>query len=43
MRTVHLGIDVETGEAVEIPISLFGTHVHLPGATGQGKSTAMLL
>ncbi len=43
MRSVVLGRDRDTGEPVELPVSAFATHLHLPGATGKGKSTAILL
>ena len=43
MNTLTLGRDRDTGEAVELPVSAFNTHVHMPGATGKGKSTAIFL
>ena len=42
MRTLTLGRDRDTGDRVEIPVDAFRTHVHMPGATGKGKSTAIL-
>jgi TraM recognition site of TraD and TraG len=42
VKTLLLGRDRETGKPVEIPVDAFRTHVHLPGATGKGKSTAIL-
>src|SRR5437773_12108986 len=42
MKSVQLGIDRETGELVDIPFDAFDTHIHMPGATGKGKSSAFL-
>ena len=42
MKTLLLGRDQESGKPVEIPVDAFRTHVHMPGATGKGKSTAIL-
>lgn len=41
MRTVLLGHDVKTGEAIRIPHQAFATHFHLIGGTGKGKTTAL--
>lgn len=42
MKTFKLGEDVESGEAVYFPKDAYRTHVHLPGGTGKGKTTALL-
>src|SRR6266568_4700125 len=42
MNAILLGHDSETGRPVEIPLDAFRTHLHLPGATGKGKSTAII-
>lgn len=42
MRTLLLGQDQQTGKSVYIRKNAFTTHVHLPGATGKGKTTAIL-
>lgn len=42
MRAIYLGDDLKTGKPVYIPKSAFATHVHMPGATGKGKTTAIL-
>lgn len=39
---IYLGRDKDTGKPVSIPTSAFSTHVHMPGATGKGKTTAIL-
>lgn len=41
MRSITLGRDRETGQVIELPVSAFATHLHVPGATGKGKSTAI--
>lgn len=41
MNSIFLGKDRDTGEDVELPVSAFTTHLHIPGATGKGKSTAI--
>lgn len=38
---VLLGRDQDTGQPVYIPEQAFCTHVHMPGATGKGKTTAL--
>lgn len=43
MKNLYLGRDRDTNAPVELPVSAFSTHLHLPGATGKGKSTAILL
>ena len=41
MRSLLLGHDADTGAAVRLPKSSFGTHYHLTGGTGKGKTTAI--
>lgn len=41
MKTITLGRDRDTGDRVELPVAAFATHLHVPGATGKGKSTAV--
>ena len=43
MKSITLGKHRETGARVELPVSAFATHVHMPGATGKGKSSAIFL
>lgn len=42
MGAILLGQDQNTGRPVHLPIDAFATHVHMPGATGKGKTTAVL-
>ncbi len=42
MRSIFLGHDQQSGKPVYIRKTAFSTHVHLPGATGKGKTTAIL-
>ena len=41
MRSILLGHEIHTGEAVRIPKDAFSTHFHLIGGTGKGKTTAI--
>jgi len=41
MRSILLGHEIETDEAVRIPKDAFSTHFHLIGGTGKGKTTAI--
>ena len=41
MRSILLGHDLKTGQPVRIPNAAFGTHFHLIGGTGKGKTTAI--
>lgn len=42
MRTIHLGVDFDSQQNVNFPVDAFTTHIHMPGATGKGKSTAIV-
>lgn len=41
MIPVYLGESRETGEPIYLDLDLFRTHMHLVGATGSGKTTAV--
>lgn len=41
MKSVLLGHDRNSGQKVRIPDLAFGTHLHLIGGTGKGKTTAL--
>jgi hypothetical protein len=41
MKSIFLGHDIDTAEEVAIPKTAFGTHFHLIGGTGKGKTTAI--
>lgn len=41
MQSLYLGRDVDTGQHVYFPKSILTRHLHLPGATGTGKTTAL--
>jgi hypothetical protein len=41
VKSIYLGQDRATGKRIELPVSAFTTHLHLPGATGTGKSTVL--
>jgi len=41
MKSILLGKDQETSDAIRIPKSAFGTHFHFIGGTGKGKTTAI--
>lgn len=40
MKSILLGHDRSTGTRLEIPTTVFQTHLHLIGGTGKGKTTA---
>ena len=42
MKSILLGTDEKTDKAVTLPVSAFDTHIHMPGATGKGKTTCLL-
>jgi len=42
MKSILLGYDLETKKPMELPVDCFRTHIHMPGATGKGKSTAIV-
>lgn len=42
MTKLYLGNDMETGEKIRIQSDILRTHLHLIGATGAGKTTAIL-
>lgn len=41
MKSILLGNDIDTRHEVRFPKSAFGTHLHLIGGTGKGKTTAI--
>lgn len=41
MKSLLLGHDMDTREEVRFPKAAFGTHLHLIGGTGKGKTTAI--
>jgi hypothetical protein len=41
MIGIALGTDHETGKTISLDTDLFRTHMHLLGATGSGKTTAI--
>jgi len=41
MKSILLGQEIETREEVRFPKTAFGTHLHLIGGTGKGKTTAI--
>ncbi len=41
MKSILLGSNRQTNEPVRIPTRAFGTHFHLIGGTGKGKTTAL--
>jgi hypothetical protein len=42
MKNVLLGHDLATGQPVHLPVAAWPRHLHLPGSTGVGKTTALL-
>lgn len=42
MDSIYLGADLDTGRAFYLNKSIFRQHLHLPGFTGQGKTTLVL-
>ncbi len=42
MQSLYLGRDIKTGAHVYLPKAALTRHLHLPGATGTGKTTALL-
>ncbi|REK08651.1 MAG: hypothetical protein DWQ37_20145 [Planctomycetota bacterium] len=42
MRELYLGCDLKSGRRVYLPKRVLARHLHLPGATGTGKTTALL-
>lgn len=41
MRSILLGKDAVSGADIHLPREAFGTHIHLIGGTGKGKTTAI--